>query len=99
MADDFDKTIEASIAEAAKYETCMGLNVNEDGKSVELILDTGVSTYAEWIPGEGGDICLIRCRETKKVMGVHLPLYKRNLCVHHQGPIRINAGFRKDEMP
>ena len=83
------------LTAAQKYETCMALFVNEDGSSVELILDTGVSTYSEWIPGEGGDICLLRCQETKAVMGVHLPLYKQNLVVSHQGPIRINTGFRK----
>ena len=40
------------LTEAQKYETCMALNVNEDGSSVELVLDTGVATYGEWIPGE-----------------------------------------------
>ncbi len=83
--------------ESEKYETCMALTVNEAGDSVELCLDTSLSTYSEWIQGEGADICLLRCMETGKVVGCHLPLMDKKLCVHHEGPIRINAGFRKDD--
>lgn len=83
--------------ECEKYETCMSLSVSEDGQSVTLVLDTSVPTYSQWIDGEGGDICLFRCRETDKVVGSRLPLMNRKLCVHHDGPIRINAGFRKGD--
>lgn len=93
-------TLAEAIASAAEhaneYETCMGLYVSEDGKSVELLLDTARDYWGEWIPGEGGDICLYRDRETNKVMGVHLPLYNERLCVHYRGPIRI-AGFRRSD--
>jgi len=71
--------------------------VSEAGDAVELYLDTSIATYSEWIKGEGADIGLMRSRETDRVVGVRLPLLRRNLCVHHDGPIRINAGFRKGE--
>ena len=83
--------------QAEKYESCMSLAVDERGLSVELNLDTSLATFAEWIPGEGGDIALLRCCETKRVVGVHLPLMRNNLCVQHEGPIRINTGFLKTD--
>lgn len=89
-----DSFIDEILSEGDQYEPCMGLFVNKHGKSVELVLDTSVSTYGEWIPGEGGDICLLRCMDTKKVIGVHLPLMRDNLVVFYDGPIRINTGFR-----
>lgn len=76
-------------------DSCMSLYVDEKNQSVELLLDTSIATYAEWIPGEGGDISLIRCRETKKVVGVYLPLLRTNLCIGHTGPMCINTGFEK----
>lgn len=93
--DALGKWLDDALDECGQYESCMGLFVNESGKSVELTLDTSVSTYGEWIPGEGGDICLLRCMDTKKVVGVHLPLMNDNLMVFHDGPIRINTGFKK----
>lgn len=84
-------------AEAGKYDPCMAVCVSEAGDAVELYLDTSIATYSEWIKGEGADIGLMRSRETDRVVGVRLPLLRRNLCVHHDGPIRINAGFRKGE--
>lgn len=81
--------------EADKYEPSMSLYVSDDGKFVELCIDPTVSTYADWIPGEGGDICLTRCRETKRVVGCCLPLLNRKLSVWHDGPLRINEGFKK----
>lgn len=77
----------------------MALSVSEEGRIVELLLDTSVSTYSQHIPGEGGDIALIRDQETDRVVGVHLPLRNRKLCVHHDGPIRINSGFLKSDCP
>lgn len=95
--DEFEKAIKEAMVEAEKYHTCMSLCVNQEGKSVELILDTSRDTYGEWIKGEGSDISLIRDQETNKVIGVRLPLYNDRLCIHHDGPIRINAGFRKTD--
>lgn len=93
LADELKRCLE----ECAKYEPCMSLFVNELGRCVELYLDTSLDTYGEWIPGEGGDICLLREHETKRVVGVCLPLLRTNLCVGHEGPLRVNSGFRKEE--
>ncbi len=94
---EFAEYIEAGLAECDKYETCMSLHVHEKGLYVELLLDTAVPYYDEWIKGEGGDICLYRCQETGKVVGCHLPLMNKKLVVHYDGPLRINEGFLKDE--
>ena len=93
----FKLQMEILVKEAEKYDTCMALTVNEDGKSVTLCLDTGIDTYSECIKGEGADIGLMRCMETNRVVGVRLPLRKRNLSVFHDGPIKINEGFLKEE--
>ena len=85
------------IEDSKNYNHCMTLYVCNDSQSVDLILDTGVSYYGEWIKGEGGDICLYRCRETRRVVGVHLPLMRNNLSVWHDGPLRINNGFVKTD--
>jgi hypothetical protein len=87
--------IKEAVEQAKQYQTCMSLSVHNDGQAVELILDTGLDTYGEWIPGEGGDIYLIRCQESKRVVGVRLPLLKTNLAVFHSGPLTINDGFKK----
>ena len=78
---------------------CMSLYVNQDGHCVELFLDTELDYYLEWIKGEGADIGLLRCRETKRVVGVCLPLLRNNLVVNHTGPIRINSGFKVEDIP
>lgn len=91
LKDDLEKLFPA----AAAYEPCMSLTVEPDGKSVELILDGSLSTYAEWIKGEGADICLLRCRETNRVVGVRLPLLNEKLAVFHRGPLRVNDGFKR----
>lgn len=77
---------------------CMSLSVNKDGDCVELYLDTSLSTFDEWIPGEGGDIGLIRDQDTKRVVGVRLPLLRNNLAVFHDGPLRVNDGFLKSSI-
>ena len=43
-----------------------------DSKAVELVLSNAES-YSEWIPGEGGDIGLIRDKATNAVIGIRLP--------------------------
>lgn len=97
MSQELADFLKEAIEESKKYETCMALTVHEEGDAVELILDTGVSTYGQWIKGEGADICLYRCQETDRVIGCRLPLMKRNLSVFHEGPLKINEGFRKEE--
>ena len=80
----FDREeFEKLIAEAAAKPPMMVLDVDEQSSSVELILDTKVRTYGEWIKGEGADICLYRDVETKKVVGCRLPLYQKKLMVFH----------------
>ena len=96
---EFVKRLMEIAKEAEKNETCMSLNVSEEGQAVELLLDTSLDTYSEWIEGEGSDICLIRHQESGRVVGVRLPLLTLKLSVFHDGPIRINAGFRKGETP
>jgi hypothetical protein len=86
-------------SDGVEYDPCMSLTISEDSNSVELNCDNSVTTYFEWIKGEGADIGLIRCMETKRVVGIHLPLMDRKLCVHHNGPLRINAGFAKSDRP
>lgn len=95
--DKVQDAISAAIADCQDYCPCMSLEVSRDGKSVTLHLDTALDTIDEWIPGEGADISLMRHRETGKVAGVRLPLYNELLVVSYDGPLRVNAGFRKDD--
>ena len=97
MPQTLDEYFEAMLSGSEEYRPSMALSVCDDGKAVELWLDTSLSTYSDWIKGEGADIGLMRCQETHRVVGVRLPLLRRNLCVQHEGPIRINTGFRKGE--
>jgi uncharacterized protein (DUF433 family) len=90
--------LKAGVEECRKYETCMALHVSEDGKSVDLVLDTSRAYYGEWIKGEGADICLYRDMDTNEVVGCHLPLMDRKLVVSHRGPFRLNEGFRKEDV-
>lgn len=99
MDDELAEKLKEMCEEAKKYRPCMSLHVNEDGQCVELLLDTNRDTYHEWIPGEGGDIGLVRDFETGKVVGVRLPLLNPLLSVFYNGPLKINNGFLKDESP
>ena len=97
MSNEFDNDFLNELAKLAEsYESCMSLWVDEESKSVELLLDRS-NVYGDWIPGEGSDICLLRDQETHKVKGVRLPLYNSKLSVSHKGPLRINEGFLKNE--
>ena len=82
-----------------KYDHCMSLIVNQGRNVVDLVLETELDHYLDWIKGEGADIGLFRCRETKRVVGVCLPLLRNNLTIHHDGPIRINSGFKLENIP
>ena len=73
--------VDDRIGNAKDVEPCMSLYISDDGKSVELVLDTSKHSYLKWIDGEGGDIGLLLDRETHRVIGVHLPLYQRKLIV------------------
>ena len=95
----FADTLKVMMAEAENHESCMSVFVSDEGKAVELWLDTSLDVYSEWIKGECADIGLMRCRKTNRVVGVRLPLLRNNLCVHDDGPIRINTGFRKGDCP
>lgn len=92
--------LEELLKEASRYKTCMSLCVNEESLSVELILDTAVSYYGEHIKGEGCDIAIYREHGTNRVVGVRLPLRNNRLSVIcGDMPIRINAGFLKENQP
>lgn len=91
--------LKQAAAEAGKYDSCMSLSVSEEGRAVTLNLDSSVDSVSEWIPGEGADIALMRCRDSGRVVGVRLPLMCDRLSVWHEGPLRVNAGFRKDDQP
>jgi len=90
-------TVDVEKAPDTKYLPCMSVMVDEEANTVELLTEQGVQTYAEWIAGEGADICLHRDMETKKVVGVTLECRGNRLVVHHEGPMRINTGFKAEE--
>lgn len=49
--------------------------VDEESSAIEVMLDPTVPNYSEWIPGEGGDMCLLRDQSApNRVVGVRLPL-------------------------
>ena len=81
--EDVQEFFKSLIAQAAAKPPMMTLHIDEKSNSVELILNTKVSYYGEWISGEGGDICLYRDQETKKVIGCYLPLYINKLYVSY----------------
>lgn len=79
------KEILAACEQAAKVPPMTVVDVSFDASAIELILDTKKSYFGEWIPGEGGDICLYRDQETRKVVGCYLPLYHKTLAVNYPG--------------
>lgn len=78
---EFAEQIKKMAALAKNKPPVMSLLIDEEGVCVDLVLDTTRSYYGDWIKGEGGDICLYRDMDTKKVVGCHLPLYQRSLMV------------------
>jgi hypothetical protein len=94
LDDDFIKSIEEEVA---KFDSCAAIWIDKDSNRLEIILDTSVSSYSDWIKGEGSDIGLLRNTETNKVIGVTLPLYKTNFSICHTDgiEIKINEGFKK----
>jgi hypothetical protein len=95
--EDFDW--DAFVEESKKYKACAGIWIDKENDRIELLLDTTALTYGEWIPGEGADICLLRCHKSRKVIGVNLPLYQTDFSIFHTDGIRvkINEGYLKDE--
>lgn len=59
----------------------MSLHISDEGKSVDLCLDTSKATYGDWIKNEGADITLQREDGTDRVFGARLPLYAKTLVV------------------
>ena len=92
---DFVNAIKQLIEESEKYDSCMGLYVCKESNAVELTTDTSIPYYSEHIKGEGYDIAIYRSLITNKVVGIRLPLLNDKLCIHHDGPIKINEGFLK----
>ena len=92
---DIHADILAALRDADRYHHCMHLYVGDD--YVDFVLDTGISTLGEWIPGEGADMCLWREQDTHRIVGVRLPLRNRRLGISHLGPIRINSGFLRED--
>jgi hypothetical protein len=90
---------DAFVEESKKYKACACLWIDEENDRIELLLDSSAATYSQWIPGEGADICLLRCDKSRKVIGVNLPLYQTDFSVFHTDRIRvkINEGFLKEE--
>jgi hypothetical protein len=97
ITDNFDW--ESFVEESKKYKACAGLWIDKENDRIELVLDTSAATYGEWIPGEGADICLLRCHKSRKVIGVNLPLYQTDFSIFHTDGVRvkINEGFLKEE--
>lgn len=94
-----DEGIEKLLARLGEPLSCMSVRVDELGQGVDIHLDTSRGSYGEWIPGEGGDICLYRDNETKKVVGAYFPLLNKRLSVWTEGPLKINEGFlRADDL-
>jgi hypothetical protein len=95
--DNFDW--DSFVEESKKYKASACIWIDKENSRIELLLDHTALTYSEWIPGEGADICLVRCHKSNKVIGVNLPLYQTDFSVFHSDGIRvkINEGFLKDE--
>ena len=64
---------------------CTSIWICDDGKAIQIHLDTKADEIAEHIPGEGGDICLFRNRKTGKVTGCRLPLYQDRVTIGRAG--------------
>lgn len=90
-------TLEELIAQANEYQTCMSLHISQRGQYVELLLDSSRPVYDRPIKGiVGGDCGLLCDMETDEVIGIQLRLINNKLMVSHEGPIRINEGFLKE---
>lgn len=77
--DDFAESLKESAKAIGDVPPCTSLWVDFDGDCVELLMDTKANTFSEWIPGEGGDIGLIRDIVTARVVGIRLPLIHKPL--------------------
>jgi hypothetical protein len=89
---------EQLIAESKRYESAMSLFVSEEGQFVRLLLDTSRHCYNDSGYGiVGGDCGLLRDMETNEVIGIKLRVINNKLMVGHDGPLRVNQGFLKEE--
>lgn len=75
--------------QARTYEPCATLWIDKESDRVELVLDTAVCTYGDWIKGESADVSLVRCGKTNKVVGINLPLYQTKLSFSHFDHIKL----------
>jgi hypothetical protein len=80
MLDDIQRKA-ADSAACASVPPSTTLYMNHEGCSIELLIDNKANYYSEWIPGEGADIALLRDRDTKRVVGIHLPMKYTKLIV------------------
>jgi len=97
---DLATAIKVATKECEKYDACTEVSVSRRGASVTLNTDTSRATYSESIPGiVGGDCGLIRDMETDEVIGIKLELKTDKLAISHDGPLRVNSGFRKSDCP
>lgn len=86
------------IEMAGKTKPSMSLYVSDRGKTVTLVIDTSRAYYSESGHGiVGGDCGLLRDFETNEVIGIELRVIHKELSVFHEGPLKINEGFLKDE--
>lgn len=72
---------ESEILNADVPRPIAGVHFSKEGKSLDVTLDNSLSTYGDWIEGEGADISITRDQETHKVAGAHFPLYAKTLVI------------------
>lgn len=87
-----------AASEAALKPPCGSIYIHSDGKSMDVTLNTHANYYGEWIKGEGGDICLYRDQETKKVVGAHLPFYLDEIIVGAEDGIKLTVPRYDDKL-
>ena len=95
MNKDFGKLLLLAAEKAKDSVPCMFVRVDEFG--VDIILDTSITFNGEWIPGEGGDICLYRDRTNNNVVGAYLPLLQNRITVWTDMPLKINEGWSNED--
>lgn len=95
---EFAEFLKKSIEHAATVPPMGTVYVHRDGNAIDVCLDTKANYYGEWIAGEGADICLYRDRDTKKIVGAHLPFYMDTIAVDVQDGIKLIARRHDDKL-
>lgn len=57
--------------------------IDDDNRALEIILED-CSMYAEWIKGEGGDICIYRAVQDDRLVGARLPMKFPNVVLENE---------------